>query len=131
MTSRTTLDEVHLLLPLIIEIGNEEEYVKFSIDPKNKVMTFDRTHSGIVDFEDSFAAGVQTMPYDPQDRQVDLSIWVDESSVEIFLDDGRYVFTNQVFPESNYNSIVIKAPKPYITYLSPQTTQIKSIWNNE
>jgi fructan beta-fructosidase len=36
-----------------------------------------------------------------------VAIFCDASSIEIFVDDGRYVFTNQVFPEEPYNRLKI------------------------
>ncbi|MFD5713632.1 glycoside hydrolase family 32 protein [Streptomyces pharetrae] len=37
-------------------------------------------------------------PFDPSARRVRLRILVDRTSVEMFVDDGRYVHTSQVFP---------------------------------
>ena len=59
--------------------------------------------------------------------KLNLHIFVDKSSVEIFADDGRKVFTMQIFPSENQTGIelfsVCKGVK-----LDIKAWNLKSIW---
>ena len=57
----------------------------------------DRTHSGRVDFNPTFAA-LHAAPLDPIDGKIRLHLFVDRSSLELLANDGLVALTEQIFP---------------------------------
>ncbi|GAB5398956.1 MAG: glycoside hydrolase family 32 protein [Aureisphaera sp.] len=120
---------VNLSEPLEVHFMNDaNESISFSMKPEEGMLYFDRTNSGIVAFEESFGKEIQKQPYIPMDREVDIRFIMDASSVEIFMDEGSFIFTNQIFPEKEYTILEIKGDSKAVlrqfTYHS-----INSIWN--
>ncbi len=73
---------------------NESEYTLISVS--NGMLTFDRTKSGKVDFNASFPSKDQ-MEIGPFES---LDLYMDHSVIELFVNDGKQVMTQQVFPNS-------------------------------
>lgn len=84
------------------------EHVDMSYDVRKGTMSFDRRHSGIVDFSQDFPA-VTCAPTHSADGKVSLRIFIDRSSIEVFGNEGRFVMTNLVFPNEPYSTLGIKA----------------------
>ncbi len=125
LTFRAKLSE-----KLSITIGNDNsEEVALKWDPSEKQMTFDRRKSGLVDFKDNFAAPLQKQNYEPEERDVEVRIIIDQSSVEIFIDEGRYVFTNQIFPTQPYTFMDIETD-PNVTIKRFKHHKLTSIWKD-
>jgi levanase len=78
-----------------VRVGTAEQ-TTVGYDLAKGMVYFDRSHSG--QQAPGFAAAqVLTLP--PRAGIVELHILVDRSSVEVFADGGRVVFTNQIFPD--------------------------------
>ena len=78
------------------------ESATITYDEKAMTLSFDRSQSGKVDFSADFA--VKTVA--PVHRKLtSLRIFVDNSSVEVFGNNGEVVLTNLVFPQSPLNII--------------------------
>lgn len=106
------------------------EYILLTIDPEKEEITFDRRNSGQIDFSKKFANKIHTLPFKVSDRTTDLRIILDKASIEIFIDKGRYVMTEQVFPNDSYNKLsIISDTNIKINKLN--INQIKSIWRDE
>ena len=73
-------------------------------------MAFDRTGAGLSDFSQSFPA-VTAAPTRENNGKIELRIFVDRSSIELFGNDGQFVMTNLVFPTSPYLNLSIAAPE--------------------
>ncbi len=89
--------------------NTKNEVVKFQVDAAKNELRLDRRQSGLVDFEKSFGATVHKQSYEPQNELVEVRIIIDQSSIEIFVDKGRYVFTDQIFPTENYKTLLINS----------------------
>lgn len=46
-------------------------------------------------------------PFDVNKKKVHLKILVDRTSIEVFIDDGEIVFSNEIFPEINDQGITL------------------------
>ena len=101
----------------------------FSIDPTASKMTVDRRNSGLVGFEKTFA-GIHEQTYKSLDTIANVRMIVDRSSVEIFVDDGRYVFTNQVFPTEPFTQFEI-ASKSALYFKNINVFLVKPIWKKD
>ena len=92
-----------------ITLANKQgDKVVMTYDTNARTMAFDRTKSGIVDFSQSFPA-VTVAPTRETDGRITLRLFVDRSSIELFGNDGRFVMTNLVFPNSPYTTLSVKA----------------------
>ena len=86
------------------------EKVIMTYDAATRTMTFDRTGAGLSDFSQSFPA-VTVAPTRENNGKIELRIFVDRSSIELFGNDGQFVMTNLVFPTSPYLNLSIAAPE--------------------
>jgi len=89
--------------------AGEGQKTTFGYDAVNDMLFFDRSGSGIVDFSDEFASKPQLADRAPTADTIKLHAIVDKTSVEVFADDGRTVFTNQVFPDPSKHRIELFA----------------------
>lgn len=92
-------------------------------EASKKTFTVDRTRSGIVNFEPHFAEKphVSSISNCTAD-EVQYQIILDWSSIEIFLDEGVYSFTEQVFPRKPFSKLTI---------ISNQNQEIKNLKINK
>jgi fructan beta-fructosidase len=74
------------------------DQVLVGCDIKAKVFFIDRRNSGFVDFESDFGRNIHPAPYHLDSSTVQLQIFVDSSSIEVFGNGGRVVLTDQIFP---------------------------------
>ena len=81
----------------------------------------DRSASGLVDFNDAFAA-IHAAPLEGLGVQR-MQVFVDLSSVEVFLNDGEVVMTELVFPTSPYTEISLEG-----TVDDARVDVLKQIW---
>ena len=82
------------------------EKVLMTYDVVKKTFAMDRTKSGNVSFSNDFPA-VTEMPTG-KSKNLKLRLFVDKSSIEAFVDNGKFVMTNCVFPSEPYNMIVFE-----------------------
>lgn len=80
-----------------VSLGAGREQTRLIIDGEKQQVLFDRNQSGLVKFSDKFT-GVQRAPFNNQQGSLKLELFIDKSSLEIFINDGELVFTNQIFP---------------------------------
>jgi fructan beta-fructosidase len=85
------------------EIG-EEIVLKF--DNVSQKISLDRTKSGKVDFHKEFAS-IQEMPLRNKLNKINMDIVVDASSVEVFINEGSYVMTAQVFNSNPFTKFEV------------------------
>ena len=86
----------------------------------------DRTKSGKVDFEKSFAAR-HTAPRFSTKQNFNCIMVVDNASIELFADDGLSTMTEIFFPNEIFSTIHVQSPDNF-TIKSLQITRYKSIW---
>ncbi len=110
--------------------NGKDEYLLFYIDPSKKEMSLDRRKSGLVGFENRFADSLHTFPYKVLDKEVDIRIIVDWSSIELFIDNGKYVMTEQIFPTVFYNILQISSVDS-ISIKNFKLNSVKSIWKEQ
>lgn len=92
-----------------IKIANKSgEFVTMRFNPSNHTLSFDRRHSGIVDFSQDFPA-VTVAPTFDNGKKVSLRIFIDKSSMEVFGNNGKFVMTNLVFPNEPFSTLSVTA----------------------
>ena len=85
--------------------GNGDK-VLMIYDVVNKTFAMDRTKSGEVSFSNDFPAVTQ-MPVG-KSKVLKLRLFIDKSSIEAFVDNGKFVMTNCVFPSNPYDTITFE-----------------------
>lgn len=108
-------------LGLVIDLGNsngfamellknEEEKCVLTYNAMTQKLFFDRTKSGKIDFNKNFSS-IETMQVVPQNGVLKLDIFVDNSIVEVFANEGEAVLTDLVFPQKNGGKIILSLLK--------------------
>lgn len=87
-------------------LKNEGEKSVLSYDVATATLSFDRTESGKVDFHKRFPS-IEKFTIKPQNNQLKLDILVDKYIVEIFVNDGKKVLTDLVFPTNENGKVEI------------------------
>lgn len=87
-------------------LQNGDEKTVISYDAATETLSFDRTKSGNVAFNEKFAS-VESMTVVPKNGEIRLNIIVDHSVVEVFANGGEKVLTDLVFPTYGKGEVVI------------------------
>lgn len=93
--SWTELDNVGLRLR---ESSDQTRYVNVGIFIKDNYSYVDRSFTEHPDQQNSHSES--TAPFPAEQKQVHLKILVDKSSIEVFVDDGKVVQSNLIFPHA-------------------------------
>lgn len=102
----------------LITLSNSlKQRLIIGFDQSNNEFFIDRTESGNVGFEKGFAKK-NTTPRFSKAQQSDITLIIDNASVELFADGGLSVMTEIFFPGENYSSI---------TFQSKEKLNIKSL----
>jgi fructan beta-fructosidase len=109
--------------------NNAGEKLLIGFDSTENSFFIDRIHSGKVDFEKGFAARHKA-PRLSTLKAVDLTLFIDNASVELFADKGLTVMTAQFFPTSPYTNAQLSSDKDF-NISSLEFIPLKSIWNNQ
>ena len=106
--------------------NNLNEKVIIGYNKEKNSFFIDRTKSGKVDFEKDFAR-INFAPRLSNQEEISLIIYLDRSSIEIFADNGLSLLTSVVFPNEDYNKILMFSSK--ISMINKFTyTPMKPIW---
>ncbi len=109
------------------EVGDS---LMLSLDRQKKEFILDRRQSGKVDFHEKFAPDVQRMPVpDLPEDPFEIRILIDWSSIEVFINEGQYVMTSQIFPNEFYKQLEIKNNNSSdLILLNFEVNSAESIW---
>jgi len=86
------------------EIG---ESVRIGYNVAEGILFIDRRNSGYINFNNNFALYKHTAPLLLRDDRIELIIFIDMSSIEIFANGGFVVLTDLVFPKKIYDEFKI------------------------
>jgi fructan beta-fructosidase len=103
-----------------------DEKVVVGYDKASNSYYIDRSKSGIVNFEKSFA-GYYTAPRFSTKASADITLVIDKASVELFADGGLSVMTGIFFPNKPFNKIKIESGKG-IVWKRISYSELKGIW---
>jgi len=86
------------------------EKLVVGFDKASNQYFIDRTKSGKVNFTDNFS-GRFTAPRLNPTTTMTIDLVIDESSIEVFADEGASVMTTIFFPNKPYNKIIMSSPQ--------------------
>ncbi len=103
--------------------SSDEKFV-IDINAEARSLTAHRTSAtGLTAFNGTFSIPSMQAPLNTEDSTVTLDLFVDQSSVEIFTQNGSMSMTNLVFPKSIYNQLHVTG-----SVSKTQMRRLNSIW---
>ncbi|WP_051530029.1 glycoside hydrolase family 32 protein [Anoxybacteroides tepidamans] len=103
--------------------GDGEEETVFCYDVKESVIIFDRNRSG------KGEGGVRRAKLDLKSRHtIKFHVFIDRSSVELFVNDGELVMTGRIYPTEPSELVGVFADGAEATVLSMDAWILKDIW---
>ncbi|MCP5537954.1 MAG: glycoside hydrolase family 32 protein [Akkermansiaceae bacterium] len=108
--------------------AGSNQTVRLGYNPGTSRVFLDRRNSGRVDFNPRFPV-IDEAPVIPGLRDIKFHVFVDQSSIEVFVNDGEIVLTSLIFPEPGHRDV------RYFTrggsrLSSARAWQLKSIWDD-
>jgi fructan beta-fructosidase len=94
----------------------------------DETLFVDRTKSGNIDFHPDFAA-MHTAPMRPEHQRIQLTIYVDWSSIEVFGNKGKAVISDMIFPDFESQGVELYAKGGKAKVVSLQINDLAGIWN--
>ncbi|MGM7724808.1 glycoside hydrolase family 32 protein [Metabacillus sp. Hm71] len=104
---------------------NEETIIGYNLE--NQTLFVDRTHSGEAVFHEDFG-GKHESKLLPENNKITLHVLVDQSSVELFGNDGVSVLTDLIFPNQESKQIELYAKNGKVKLNSLELYTLKSAW---
>lgn len=89
--------------------NNKNEKITFTYDEAEKTFVVNRNDSGKTSFSEFFPVETKAPVYGG--GLTELRLFIDKSSVEAFLNDGKTVLSNIVFPSEPYNTVTVQGQK--------------------
>ncbi|WP_339706970.1 glycoside hydrolase family 32 protein [uncultured Kriegella sp.] len=105
------------------------ERLILAMDGVKEQFLVDRSQSGVTNFDKNFG-GLQQMPIiNLPEGQFEVRLFVDRSSIEIFINKGQYVMTSQLFPTENYTDLSIKnTGNTQLSLNDFKISEVKDVW---
>ncbi|WP_127493731.1 glycoside hydrolase family 32 protein [Paenibacillus glycanilyticus] len=100
--------------------GQEETILVY--DSKYETIKIERNRSGIGD-KNSCSYKVKN-----GESVLKLQVFLDQSSIEVFINDGRAVMTSRIFPRSDSRGVRLFAEQGTATFRSLRMWSLKSVW---
>lgn len=101
-----------------------EEY-RIGYDAASNEFYSDRRKSGKLDFSEAFVAKRHLAPRRPTSRRVQLHLFFDVASCELFADHGAVALTDIFFPTQDFNTLKLVATGGAVKVLKGQFFQLK------
>ena len=111
---------------LKLRVGGDEETL-VGYDRLRRTVFVDRTKSGEDDFHSDFSQR-NDAPARLIDGKIRLQIFVDWSSVEVFVNDGEAVITNRIFPDPDSQDVIFYSDGGTANITKLDFWALNSIW---
>ncbi|WP_215191739.1 GH32 C-terminal domain-containing protein [Exiguobacterium sp. s7] len=105
------------------EDGSEETVIRFS--PQTRQLTLDRTKSG------TGVDGIRTAEVDVEGDVLQLRIFLDRFSVEVFADAGTTVMTSPIYPDPTSLGLSFYAEGGSVNVKTCNVWQLKDVWTEQ
>ncbi|MCW3115478.1 MAG: glycoside hydrolase family 32 protein [Segetibacter sp.] len=109
--------------------NNPGEKVVVGFDKSANEFYIDRTNSGKTEFDKGFAKRHIAPRFSSRPND-EITLVVDNASIELFADNGLTTMTEIFFPHETFSKIQIQSPNNFLIK-SLQLTRLKSIWLNK
>ena len=116
----------HAVFALKLRTGATEETM-LRVDVPKQELTLDRTRSGKVDFHGRFP-GTYRAPVRLIDGRLKLRVFVDTSSVEVFVNDGETAQTSLILPSPGARHLELDVAHGTLHRANFSVWKLKSAW---
>ncbi|SDE19493.1 fructan beta-fructosidase [Paenibacillus sp. UNCCL117] len=116
-------------LELKVRKGADEETV-IRYDAAAEKLAVDRRRSGAAAFEAGFAE-VMEAPLKLREEKVKLRLFVDESTLEVFANDGEAVISSLIFPGRLSHGLELTAAQGGVTLEEARFYPLQTVWRDE
>lgn len=107
-----------------------DEELVLTMSSQDNTFYLDRKNSGKVDFQTEFGNKKQHMPINGLEGEFEVKILMDTSSIEVFIADGLYAMTAQIFPTESFNRMSITNGDNTEGITAGSIKKVASIWSN-
>ena len=107
--------------------ANQSTTIGYKVD--EKLLFTDRRNSGVVDFDADFA-GISNATLEVENDVITLRIFLDQSSVEVFANNGKIAMTNLIYPDPTQNQVEVYVDGGSVTVTCLNIWKLNSIWKN-
>ncbi len=104
-----------------------DQWTAIGYNVKENRLFVNRKESGIVDFEPSFPC-VTSVTLIPENGMIQLRVFVDQSSVEVFANNGKVAMSNLIFPDPTQNGVYAYVNDGAVTLASLDFWPLSGIW---
>ena len=108
-------------------LADSNHHTLVGYDSRKHRLFVDRTQSGLTGFSRDFPARIEA-PLILSGATLTLDILVDQSSIEVFAENGRVTSTNLVFPPKGAKRIEVFANGGKAELIEAHVSQLTSIW---
>ncbi len=113
-----------------IELANTNGAIyRFGYDRATGHLFSDRKHAGHTNFSDAFATKPHTAPYRPSGDRMQFHLFVDKSSIEVFVDGGQLAMTELFFPADPFDRTRLFSEGGSMKVAEAVFYPLDSIWN--
>jgi len=112
---------------VILSNADGEEY-RIGFDGRTNMFYSDRRNAGDSSFSESFANRVHRAPRTSADETIEMRIFFDVASAELFADGGRVVLTDIFFPTTPFDRIAVYSRNGRAKLLDGKVTRLNAIW---
>ena len=108
----------------------KEEYTEVGYDRNYAAVYVDRKQSGNVDFHGAFA-GRHHAPARMIEGEISLQVFVDRSTIEVFINGGEAVISDRIFPNGSSPSVEVFAGDDSAKIKSLRLHKLRSTWRHD
>lgn len=102
------------------------EYAEIAYQPSSEKLIMDRNHAGAGD------GGISDMQISPLgDGRIKLHLFIDRTSLELFVNDGIKTMTNRIYPDAGSTGIKLFSRSGDAVLESLDVWALSSIWNGK
>jgi len=107
--------------------NNMREEIEIGYDKEKKQLFVDRRKSGVTNFASEFPE-ITYAPCELENGKIELHLWVDETSIELFGQRGKAVMTNLFFPTKPYTKLSLFSEDGKVEVKGCKVWKLKSIY---
>lgn len=108
---------------------SETQQTDVGYNVTNSTAFFDRSKSGEIDFSEKFSTRHETK-VKPDNNRIKMRMYVDESSAEVFVNDGQAVFSNVIFPDGASDEMSFYSKGGDVKIVSLEIYPLRGIWKD-
>jgi sucrose-6-phosphate hydrolase SacC (GH32 family) len=109
--------------------ASDKQFTEIGYNSSTNSVYVDRTRSGNTQFDGRFP-GIHSAPAQPVDGAITLQIFVDRSTVEVFINNGEAVISDRIFPSETSTGLHFFADDGSAEFTDVTLWPLKSVWKD-